>query len=51
MRREETATSMPGVKWIEVDRHTLSVFASHNVDDIVDRARSLDAASVDVVRC
>jgi len=48
-RAPEKEFSMPGVKWIEADRHTLSVFASHNVDDIVDRARALDAASVDVV--
>ena len=48
-RAPEKEFSMPGVKWIEADRHSLSVFASHNVDDIVDRARALDAASVDVV--
>ena len=48
-RAPEKEFSMPGVKWIEAGRHTLSVFASHNVDDIVDRARALDAASVDVV--
>lgn len=40
---------LPGVKWVEAEGRVLSVFASHNVADIVDRARELDAASVDVV--
>jgi ABC-2 type transport system ATP-binding protein len=48
-RAPEKKFTMPGVKWVESDGHSLSVFASHNVDDIVGRARALDAVSVDVV--
>jgi ABC-2 type transport system ATP-binding protein len=38
-----------GIERVRVDGRTISVFASHNVDRIVDRAHALHATSIDVL--